>query len=53
VIECDSYVLQKQFVEEGLCIGRLPSYYVDKALQSGKLIELFPDYKRPITSGFC
>jgi DNA-binding transcriptional LysR family regulator len=48
-IEVDSYDLQKQLIESGVCIGRLPSYYVTKELASGKLVELLPAIKKPTT----
>lgn len=51
-IEADSYDLQKQLVESGACIGRLPAYYVSKELQSGKLIELFPTIKKPVVYAY-
>jgi DNA-binding transcriptional LysR family regulator len=47
-IETDSYQLQLALVESGLCIGRMPSYYVKDELASGKLIEIFPQIKKPI-----
>ena len=46
-IEVDSYALQKQLAESGTCVARLPSYYINKELQSGKLVELFPHIKKP------
>ncbi len=47
-IEADSYDLQKQLAESGVCIARLPSYYITQELKSGKLIELFQKFKKPV-----
>lgn len=51
-IEADSYDLQKQLAELGVCIARLPSYFISKELQSGKLIELLPSIKKPVVYAY-
>lgn len=48
-IEVDSYPLQQELIESGICIGRLPSYQIANELKSGKLIELLPDVEKPTT----
>lgn len=49
VVETDSLLLQKELVLAGTCISRLPDYYLQEELQSGKLVEVFPKIKKPTT----
>lgn len=51
-IEVDSYAMQQELIESGICIGRLPSYQIVDALQSGSLVELLPDVQMPTTYAY-
>ncbi len=47
VIEIDSLRAQIELVMLGAGIGRVPKFFIEKELQTGKLIEVLPKIKQP------
>lgn len=50
LIEIDSLFAQLNLIHLGAGIGRMPNYLIDQQLKSKKLIELFSDIEKPLTS---
>lgn len=48
-IQVDSTFAQINLIKSGAGIGRIPDFFIQDALKSGELIELFSDLERPIT----
>lgn len=48
-IQVDSLFAQIDLIKSGSGIGRLPDYFVENEIQSGELIELFPNIEKPST----
>ena len=48
-IEVDSLFAQLNLLKMGTGIGRMPSYFIKNELESGELVELFANIKKPDT----
>lgn len=48
-IQVDSTFAQIDLIKSGTGIGRIPDFFVENEINSGELIELFPEFERPIT----
>ncbi len=46
-IEVDSLFAQKDLINRGCGIGRLPNYFIQKELESGELIEILSHIEKP------
>lgn len=51
-IEVDSLFAQLELIKLGTGIGRMPSYFIQKELKKGELIELFADIEKPNTYAY-
>lgn len=47
VMQLDSLAARLKLVRLGAGIGRMPDYYIRQELETGKLIELFPNIEKP------
>lgn len=48
-IQVDSTFAQIDLIKSGTGMGRIPDFFIQNEINSGELIELFPEFERPTT----